>query len=715
MISYCLDEIPCCKENNIISCKSVHVLPAYLGKSIVHLPNEIKVFFLNKIPASTLSYHYANHGIDAIFNYNPATKKLNGQVRKSNGQLYNLENCGKEVHVWKEINTTFTQDKYTDKKNDYIMLPTLNNDYTRDTPEDNTTMTFISVKFYYTPSALSFINDMDGFVEQLISSANQGFINSRVPITIQKHCVEPSTIDDIHDSNEMLTKFKEMKSSINELKGSADATTLIVNDMDACGNSYFNGIDSGLTLSVIIKSCALLEYSLAHELGHNMGLQHDLTPNKKYLYGHGHLIKSGNGNPGSRTIMAYFSKGHKIRKNVFSNPSVLNAETGTRIGIEGKSNSAAVLLRNRMRMSLLGDESEKCLKGKIHESTVFAPNSTVSPNVTLTRKFINSENDPAKKKNTSIPISLPRPVFKDVLDKKNNTSKSPLLPFPKIKDVLDKKKNASIPTPFVGKKNSSITTSMPLPKLKDEKNTLISPPKPLPTFKDVFMKKKNSSIATSMPVPKSKDIIDKKAVTSKPSSLPLTKLKNEFSGKKNSFSTTSLPLTKSMGILDKRTNDSIPTPITLPLPKLKDDIGNKKNTSLSTLSFLNVKDGLVKKKNISNPIMTSPLPKVKNELGRKTNNSKRTTLSLPKSKKDIGNNKNTSLLTLPISNIKDGLGNQKNTKTSVAVTKINLVMNRNTSKTTTTLSPPKLKPLNSSATGLPKFDPSVFKLNRHSK
>ena len=703
MISYCLDEIPCCKENNIISCKSVHVLPAYLGKSIVHLPNEIKVFFLNKIPASTLSYHYANHGIDAIFNYNPATKKLNGQVHKANGQLFNLENCGKEVHVWKEINTTFTQDKYKDNKNDYIMLPTLNNDYIRDTPVDNITMTFISVKFYYTPSALSFINDIDGFVDLLISSANQGFINSRVPITIRKHCVELSTIDDIHDSNEMLTKFKEMKSSIDELKGSADATTLIVNDMDACGNSYFNGIDSGLTLSVIIKSCALLEYSLAHELGHNMGIQHNLSPNKKYLFGHGHLIKSGNGNPGSRTIMAYFSKGHEIRKNVFSNPSVLNGETGTRIGIEGKSNSAAVLLRNRMRMSLLGDESEECFRGKIHESTRFAPNSTATPNITIPQKFSFSNfpklKDDLAKKNSSIPTSLPKPEFKDVLDKKNNTSTSQL-PLPKIKDVLDNKKNTLIPTPFVGKKSFSITTSMPFPKLRDDlqqqKNTSVPPPMP-------------------KPVPKSKDIFDKKANTSS-----ITKLKNEFSAKKNSFKTTSLPLTKSKGILNKRANDSMheTKTTTFPPPKLKEDNGNKNNTSISTLPLLSLKDGLEKKKNTSKPIMTLPLPKVKNELGRKTNNSIRTTLSLPGSKKDIGNKKNTLLLALPLSNVKDGLGNQKNTSnpsTSVLLTKRNLGINKNTSITATTLSTPTLKPLNSSAAGLPKFDPSVFKLNKHSK
>ena len=77
------------------------------------------------------------------------------------------------------------------------------------------------------------------------------------------------------------------------------------------------------------------------------------------------IIQSAQGllGPGSQqyvTIMAY-TWGGKKRINYFSNPHVIFPSTGTPTGEGGKSDNAAVLLRNRFKIADMGDES---LKGK---------------------------------------------------------------------------------------------------------------------------------------------------------------------------------------------------------------------------------------------------------------------------------------------------------------------------------------------------------------
>ncbi len=54
---------------------------------------------------------------------------------------------------------------------------------------------------------------------------------------------------------------------------------LIVTDGDYCGRGYYNypvnSNHDAWAFSVVKASCALGNYSFAHELGHNIGMQHD--------------------------------------------------------------------------------------------------------------------------------------------------------------------------------------------------------------------------------------------------------------------------------------------------------------------------------------------------------------------------------------------------------------------------------------------------------
>ena len=153
-----------------------------------------------------------------------------------------------------------------------------------------------------------------------------------------------------------------MKGSSAALRNTADAAALLVQKFDSCGIGYFSTYGSGLTLIAAQKSCALGYYSFGHEIGHNFGAHHNIEAgrNNKFSYGHGHLIEAGQSSTGVRTIMAYNAQGHRERVNYYSNPDVTYPGTGTPTGVEGVSNNAAVITKNRFAMAALGDESSTC-------------------------------------------------------------------------------------------------------------------------------------------------------------------------------------------------------------------------------------------------------------------------------------------------------------------------------------------------------------------
>lgn len=97
----------------------------------------------------------------------------------------------------------------------------------------------------------------------------------------------------------------------------ADLTQLIVNSPDSCGIAYvLDPMQAGYTtfaFGVTHYSCISPNYSFAHEMGHNMGLHHDIAVDPSstlFTYSHGYVNQAvipGGGVPSQRwrTIMAY--------------------------------------------------------------------------------------------------------------------------------------------------------------------------------------------------------------------------------------------------------------------------------------------------------------------------------------------------------------------------------------------------------------------------
>ena len=238
---------------------------------------------------------------------------------------------------------------------------------TRSKREIETHWTY-SLMVYYTPEFAAVEDDIEDFIDEMIAETNQGYLNSKLPITLTKFCSELATLSEhsVANSFELFYEFEKMKGSSDALRNTADAATLLYwgedwNDICGMANNL-RAYSTGKTFSIVRKNCAIGYYSTGHELAHNLGAAHnrEYSRNVYYRYGYGHLIKKGKYFTGLRSIMSYKRRGHETRVNYYSNPDVLHPLTGTPTGVRGRSNNAAVIRENIGKLAAIGDESGTC-------------------------------------------------------------------------------------------------------------------------------------------------------------------------------------------------------------------------------------------------------------------------------------------------------------------------------------------------------------------
>jgi len=348
----------CCQDSNALSCHQANVDVSSLGQGTLELPNGIVTEFSNMVPGAEYGYHYVGDNSDVVLTYNPHTGGVFGHWTTGEGRSFVLENCGNDGHVFKEYDVeSFGVDE---------TVPDVESNVTSTAhkPRQAKGIVTYTVKVYYTPEFKAATPDIEGFVDQVITETNQGYMNSQVNLRIAKHCTELATINDDEDTQRALYAFRYMKGNVATLRGSADSAAILLakNDQFKCGIAFTNTISSGLTVSLTVKGCALGYYSFGHELGHNIGLAHDpkTSTNTAYAYGHGHLIEKGTHTTGFRTILAYNEPGHSQRVNYYSNPLINYPITGTPTGDASVSDNARLLNENAVGMAAIGDESETC-------------------------------------------------------------------------------------------------------------------------------------------------------------------------------------------------------------------------------------------------------------------------------------------------------------------------------------------------------------------
>jgi hypothetical protein len=155
-------------------------------------------------------------------------------------------------------------------------------------------------------------------IDQAVALANQAYSNGKIPIklvlagTMQAKYTEKA---DIGDDLDQLTTGKTLKPvRTKRVSTKADLAMLFrKDDPSFCGIAWLPGSSimpkpSASTketgYSVVVHSC-VSNLSFHHELGHNMGLQHD-----RYVY----KLQTGKPNPGSQYYnFGYSNKGKRMR------------------------------------------------------------------------------------------------------------------------------------------------------------------------------------------------------------------------------------------------------------------------------------------------------------------------------------------------------------------------------------------------------------------
>ena len=192
--------------------------------------------------------------------------------------------------------------------------------------------TLIDVLAVYTTTAKNANggqNGMEALIVLGISLANTAFTNSQ--INTQFRLVHTAETDYAETGN-YNTDLSHLRSTndgfmdeVHALRNAhkADLVTLIEDNIgDACGVAYvMSSVSANFANSAfsVVEDDCISGYTLAHELGHNMGSMHDRaeggTGAYPYSFGHKEAGKF-------RTIMAYPCSPSCPRINHFSNPNV---------------------------------------------------------------------------------------------------------------------------------------------------------------------------------------------------------------------------------------------------------------------------------------------------------------------------------------------------------------------------------------------------------
>lgn len=297
--------------------------------------------------------------------------RWNGMITTEDNKKYILQQTSDEVYAISEVNEQSfnSQDYLADQ-----ILPspegtTANYNVCGATNPCTANPVTINIMVVYTPAAAVVYGGTAATVANIttaisnmnIANANSG-VNANVVFNLA-HTAETNYTETGNTSTDLValrTNGDGIMDEIHTLRTTyqADLVSLILaSPTSTCGLGYVNSNPTNYSanngFNVIIANCVVSNFSLAHELGHNMGLQHDWhvsTATTPCEWHHGYvnqeaLVGGAAASKRWRTILAYNDQCSAAgfncsRINYWSNPNVLrNGDPmGINIGNPNPSN-----------------------------------------------------------------------------------------------------------------------------------------------------------------------------------------------------------------------------------------------------------------------------------------------------------------------------------------------------------------------------------------
>lgn len=187
----------------------------------------------------------------------------------------------------------------------------------------------IDVLVVYTTATKNFLGgdaQAQTLAQQAVDASNTAYLNSKIRQRIRMvHAQEWAYTETTSASTDLSNLRNNLAIQALRDTHKADLVAMIGEISGACGVGYLMGSNpngnpnAGYTVTA--RSCAVGNLTFAHELGHNMGSQHNPENGSgaTYAYGYGHYV-----NGVFRTVMSYVDPCPNgcTRRAFFSNPAV---------------------------------------------------------------------------------------------------------------------------------------------------------------------------------------------------------------------------------------------------------------------------------------------------------------------------------------------------------------------------------------------------------
>ena len=366
---------------------STYISTKYVQQSSFDMKSDIEVVLpTDKIIKAqfTRSFFYSNKTESSVYSVHnePKSELVFSKSGNFITGMYSSES-GEKIIFHQTAATVFAVSVVSDaklisqdSKNDFILNESaINQKVNANVCLDTTPVcpaTTIDVLVVYTSAARTAwggVAQSNSFIATAITNFNTALINSGVSnVTINLVYAGEILYTETGNINTDLASFRNngdgIMDDVHTLRSTygADLCALLTSTpTNTCGLGYLNTNPSNYSansaFTVSIYSCAVSNYTLAHEMGHNMGLNHDwfvsqtTTPcSNHHGYSNQTAVNLGTSSTSSqrwRTIMAYndecVAAGISCsRINRWANPNVnYNSEpTGIAIGNPNPSNEA---------------------------------------------------------------------------------------------------------------------------------------------------------------------------------------------------------------------------------------------------------------------------------------------------------------------------------------------------------------------------------------